>query len=137
MRSSNFWYVNVALPFVMLAESVQYNLLCPLVSLYRHGQIQAHDPVYLPPINAAQLPECLQPQGDLEKRRNAWHLGSVVAKALVQLQILRTGSLGKGKGKADSKMDKRRTAVAIMANYLVSPNCWSVKLQLTPLRSSE
>lgn len=100
--------------------TLQYDLLNPLVALYRHGQIQEHDPVSLPPITAAQLPECLQPQGDLEKRRNAWQLGAVVANALINLKILNTGSLGKGKGKEGKKVEKRRQGVAIMANYLVS-----------------
>lgn len=111
----------------------QYDLLSPLVELYRHGQIQAHDPVSLPPITYAQLPLCLQPQGDLEKRRNAWQLGAVVATALLSLPILHSGSLGKGKSNESRKMEKRRVGVAIMANYLVSRSChprslvcWSV-----------
>lgn len=97
----------------------QYDLLSPLVALYRHGQIQEHDPIYLPPISYAQLPECLRPQGDLEKRRNAWQLGAVVANALLGLPILHAGSLGKGKGKESRKLEKRRTGVAVLASYLV------------------
>lgn len=96
--------------------------MCPLVALYRHGQIQAHDPVTLPPISFAQLPACLRAQGDHEKGRNAWHLGGVVMKAIKDLDTLRSGSLtnGKGKGKEVRKVEQRRTGVAVIANYLVS-----------------
>jgi hypothetical protein len=95
--------------------------MCPLVALYRHGQIQAHDPVTLPPISFSQLPACLRPQGDHEKRRNAWHLGGVVMRAIKDLEMLRTGSLGhgKGKGKEVRKIEQRRTGVAVIANYLL------------------
>lgn len=96
--------------------------MCPLVSLYRHGQIQAHDPTHLPPISFSQLPACLRPQGDHQKRRNAWHLGGVVMQAIKQLEMLRSGSLanGKGKGKEVRKVEQRRIGVAVIANYLVS-----------------
>lgn len=67
----------------------------------------------------------------MEKRRNAWQLGAVVASALVKLRILNSGSTlgGKGKGKeggcgigsGDRKVENRRQGVLIMANYLVSP----------------
>jgi hypothetical protein len=93
--------------------------MSPLVSLYRHGQIQAHDPVSLPPITSSQLPACLQPQGDHQKRRNAWNLGRVVVEAIHDLDILRTGSLGKGKGREHRKTEQLRIGVAVMVNYLV------------------
>lgn len=96
--------------------------MSPLVSLYRHGQIQAHDLVSLPPISSSQLPACLQPQGDHQKRRNAWNLGGVVVEAIHDLDILQTGSLGKGKGKEHRKTEQLRVGVAIMVNYLVGPH---------------
>lgn len=49
-----------------------------------------------------------------------------MASALVQLRILNSGSMWKGKGKGDversgsGKVEKRRQGVVIMANYLVS-----------------
>jgi hypothetical protein len=43
----------------------------------------------------------------------------VVAKALMELAILNTGSMRKGKGKEGGKVEKRRQGVSIMANYLV------------------
>ena len=66
-----------------------YDLLQPLVNLYRHGHIQASDPVFLPPITPRQLPSVLRPAGDLQKGRNAWALGGVVAAKLLSMPALR------------------------------------------------
>ncbi|ORX35479.1 hypothetical protein BD324DRAFT_633004 [Kockovaella imperatae] len=63
-------------------DQLIYDLLRPLLHLYRHGQIQAHDPVFLPPIPQGELPSLLKASGDADKRRNAWILGGVVAKII-------------------------------------------------------
>ncbi|CAK9783523.1 unnamed protein product [Cutaneotrichosporon oleaginosum] len=89
-----------------------YDLLTPLVQMYRHGHIQRHDPVALPPISHSQLPRALNPKGDKERGRNAWHLGSAVASMLLDLPLLlSTPSLGK-------EANARRQGVLIMANYI-------------------
>ncbi|BEJ13234.1 hypothetical protein CspHIS471_0304080 [Cutaneotrichosporon sp. HIS471] len=89
-----------------------YDLLTPLVQMYRHGHIQRHDPVALPPISHSQLPRALNPKGDKERGRNAWHLGSAVASKLLDLPLLTsTVSLGR-------EANARRQGVLIMANYI-------------------
>ncbi|RXK37377.1 hypothetical protein M231_05364 [Tremella mesenterica] len=90
-----------------------YDLLVPLLHLYRNGHIQAHDPVALPPISPSQLPLVLQPQGDLEKGRNVWHLGNVVATRLMQLRIMTPRS-----SIVKDRIEQRRNGVTIMATYL-------------------
>jgi hypothetical protein len=44
----------------------------------------------------------------------------VVVEAIHDLDILQTGSLGKGKGKEHRKTEQLRIGVAVMVNYLVS-----------------
>ena len=108
---------------VQLSRSFQYDLLEPLLHLYRHGHIQSHDPVALPSIIPAQLPSILQPQGDCGKGRNVWHLGGVVASALLELRLTREQSeeeqLESSGKKEARKRDQRRLGIAIMANYIV------------------
>lgn len=97
--------------------TAQYDLLTPLVQLYRHGHIQRHDPVALPPIPHSQLPRALNPKGDKEKRRNTWYLGSAVAGMLLDLPLLTSVShLGR-------EASARRHGVLIMANYIVCDAC--------------
>lgn len=91
----------------------KYDLLTPLVQLYRHGHIQRHDPVALPPISHSQLPRALNPKGDKERGRNTWFLGSAVASKLLDLPLL-TASPNLGK-----EATARRHGVLIMANYIV------------------
>lgn len=93
--------------------TIQYDLLTPLVQLYRHGHIQRHDPVALPPIPHSQLPRALNPKGDKEKGRNTWYLGSAVAGMLLDLPLLTSvNNLGR-------EASARRHGVLIMANYIV------------------
>lgn len=91
----------------------QYDLLQPLVRLYRHGHIQSHDPVALPPISSSQLPPILKPQGDKAKGKNVWHLGGVVARRLLQLSLVELEQ-------PNREIEQRRGSVYIMANYIVS-----------------
>lgn len=101
---------------------MQYDLIMTLLQLYRHGHIQRHDPVALPPIPFAQLPEVLRPHGDKEKGRNVWHLGGVVAARLLELPLLHISSLS-------TESRQKRDGVSIMAQYIVS---WR-----TPVRAAE
>jgi hypothetical protein len=102
----------------------QYDLLQPLLHLYRNGHIQLHDPVALPPIASSQLPSVLRPQGDAEKARNVWKLGGVVARKLLRLVIMQSQVKGGDEAHAGSngsgEFDRRRAAVEIMAEYVVS-----------------
>jgi hypothetical protein len=41
-------------------------------------------------------------------------------KAIHNLDILQSGSLGKGKGREVRKTEQLRTGVAVMTNYMVS-----------------
>ncbi|ORY23930.1 hypothetical protein BCR39DRAFT_548287 [Naematelia encephala] len=96
------------------------DLLSPYLNLLRNGHIQSHDPVYLPPILPRQLPHVLRPQGDLEKGRNAWHLGGVVAERLLNLQILQKDLKGKSTIKgARAEIERKRIAVGVMAHYVL------------------
>lgn len=84
-----------------------------MVHLYRHGHIQKHDPVYLPPLASSQLPAALKPQGDKEKGRNAWLLGSAVASKLLDLDLLYSPNMSK-------EARTRQHGVLIMTQYIVS-----------------
>lgn len=98
-----------------------YDLFNPLVNLYRHGHIQQHDHVALPPVKASQLPDVLKPQGDSQKGRNVWALGCIVATKVLELPLMATPHLSK-----DGLM--KRNATVIMARYIVSSNKVSVWL---------
>ncbi|KAL1405215.1 CTP synthase ura7 [Vanrija albida] len=89
-----------------------YELLLPLLHLYRHGHIQRHDPVALPPITPSQLPWALKPHGDSQKGRNAWHLGRAVTEKLLELPLLKYSS-----GLSKETLMKR-DAVLLMAHYI-------------------
>jgi len=104
------------------AYLVKYDLLQTLLHLYRDGHIQSQDPVALPPISQSQLPSVLQPQGDLEKGRNVWHLGGVVANSLLSLPLVQEiieGARLLGPEGAGRKRDQGRMGVAVMAHYIV------------------
>lgn len=101
----------------------QYDLLTPLLHLYRHGHIQKHDPVALPPLQSSQLPSVLQPQGDSEKGQNVWLLGSKVASKLVDLPLLAPGYLHLSNNAAA----KRKGSLQI-ANYIVGSFATSMSL---------
>lgn len=94
-----------------------------LLRLYRHGHIQAADPVALPPIASSNLPGVLRPQGDAQKARNVWRLGVVVARKLLELHIVGTpATKWHEEEQHDAKrrnIQSKRTAVEIMANYVV------------------
>lgn len=92
---------------------VQYDILVPLTRLYRNGHIQANDPVYLPPIQPSQLPDCLRARGDLQKRRNVWHLGAAVARYVLDMSIMKRLS-------PIRTIEAHRRAVQVMAHYVVS-----------------
>lgn len=84
-----------------------------LLQLYRHGHIQRHDPVALPPIPFSQLPQALRPHGDKEKGRNVWYLGGVVAARVLELPLLHITTLS-------TESRQKRDGVIIMAQYIVS-----------------
>lgn len=65
----------------------------------------------LPPVKASELPSALKPQGDKEKGRNVWALGSIVATKVLELPLLATPNLNK-----DAFM--KRNGVIIMARYI-------------------
>jgi hypothetical protein len=100
-----------------------------LLRLYRHGHIQAADPVALPPIASSNLPGVLRPQGDAQKARNVWRLGIVVASKLLELHIVGAPAAEwDGEEQQDAKrrnIESKRTAVEIMANYVVGFEFWS------------
>lgn len=98
----------------LVQADIQYDLLQPLLKLYRNGHIQSSDPVYLPPISPSQLPGCLRPQGDLEKGRNVWFLGGRVVRRLLDLDIMRAGT------EEPRRVRMRRKGVEVMARYIVS-----------------
>ncbi|TXT04921.1 hypothetical protein VHUM_04004 [Vanrija humicola] len=89
-----------------------YELLLPLLHLYRHGHIQRHDPVALPPISPSQLPWALKPHGDSQKGRNAWHLGRTVTEKLLELPLLKSSS------NLSKETLMKRDAVLLMAHYI-------------------
>lgn len=101
----------------------QFDLLSTLLRLYRHGHIQAADPVALPPITSSKLPRVLRPQGDAEKARNVWRLGGVVANKLRGLRIVKKpAKRWSGDEQHDAKwrkIESKRAAGKIMANYVV------------------
>jgi hypothetical protein len=94
-------------------DPIQYNLLIPLLHLYRHGHIQHLDPVALPSLTSSQLPQALRPQGDHQKGRNVWALGSTVATKVLELPLLSAGGLTK-------EESMKRDGIGMVANYIVS-----------------
>ena len=97
---------------------LQFDALCPILHLYRHGQIQQHDPVFLPQIPQADLPSILHRANHLGNRLNAWSLGNTVASGL--LHDLSEGQpVGSG-GKHSSETEQLIVAIKIMTSYIVS-----------------
>ncbi|ODO07652.1 hypothetical protein L198_01233 [Cryptococcus wingfieldii CBS 7118] len=97
--------------------SVIYELLRPLLRLYRHGHIQSHDPVALPPISLQQLPPALKPRTEMEKGRNVWALGRVVCGKVKELGLV-CDRREKGKGS-----DQVRKAVMVLTDYILAMTC--------------
>ena len=101
----------------------KYDLLQPLLHLYRHGHIQASDPVFLPPIASTQLPAVLRPIRDMQKGRNAWALGAVVAGKLMLLNSLCTDpdfDRSTAKSAVIREWKQLSCGVKNLANYIVS-----------------
>ncbi|OCF42839.1 hypothetical protein I317_03316 [Kwoniella heveanensis CBS 569] len=119
-------------PFARHNTELQYDedalqqmleLLSPLVHLYRHGHIQAQDPVSLPPISLQQLPAPLKPKNETDKRRNVWHLGRVLSSRMMRLDLLSRGAAfaeGRETETARDGEDKLRGAVYILTNYILA-----------------
>ncbi|WRT66028.1 uncharacterized protein IL334_002979 [Kwoniella shivajii] len=99
------------------ALQTMFDLLQPLLKLYRHGHIQSQDPVALPPIALQKLPAALRPRNEKEKGRNVWYLGSVVMNRLGGLAILnhKSGSFAHSKN-----AEKLRGGVNIVTNYILA-----------------
>ncbi|TYJ52662.1 hypothetical protein B9479_006711 [Cryptococcus floricola] len=97
--------------------SVIYELLRPLLRLYRHGHIQSQDPVALPPISLQQLPPALKPRTEMEKGRNVWALGRVVCSAVKELGLV-CDRREKGKGS-----EQVRKAVMVLTDYILAMTC--------------
>ncbi|WVQ88640.1 hypothetical protein IAS59_002376 [Cryptococcus gattii] len=93
--------------------SIMYDLLSPLLRLYRHGHIQYQDPVALPHISLKQLPPALRPKNEADKGRNVWWLGRVVAQQLINLDVLK---IPKGEG----RKEQLRKAVVVSGNYIIA-----------------
>jgi hypothetical protein len=81
--------------------------------MYRHGHIQQHDPVALPPLASSQLPRVLRPQGDNQKGRNVWSLGSTVVIKVLELPLVMASGLNK-------EESMKRDGIVIVCNYIVS-----------------
>ncbi|ODO12140.1 hypothetical protein I350_00926 [Cryptococcus amylolentus CBS 6273] len=97
--------------------SVIYELLRPLLRLYRHGHIQSQDPVALPPISLQQLPPALKPRTEMEKGRNVWALGRVVCSKVRELGLV-CDRREKGKGP-----EQVRKAVMVLTDYILAMTC--------------
>ncbi|OXB38686.1 hypothetical protein J007_01496 [Cryptococcus neoformans] len=97
----------------MESLSIMYDLLSPLLRLYRQGHIQSQDPVALPPISLQQLPPALRPKNEADKGRNVWWLGRVVAQQLIKLDILKTA-------KGEGQKEQLRKAVVVSVNYMIA-----------------
>ncbi|WVQ71350.1 hypothetical protein IAR50_000878 [Cryptococcus sp. DSM 104548] len=97
--------------------SIMYELLRPLLRLYRHGHIQAHDPVALPPISLQHLPPALKPKTEMEKGRNVWALGRVVCAAIEGLELVsERRHVGQGS-------EQTKKAVRVLNNYILAMTC--------------
>ncbi|WWC60676.1 uncharacterized protein I303_103251 [Kwoniella dejecticola CBS 10117] len=95
-----------------------YDLLQPLLKLYRHGHIQSQDPVALPPISLQTLPTILRPRTETEKRRNVWRLGYVVASKMASLDLLQQDEV---KTRDHPKeIERLRGGVDIIMNYILA-----------------
>ncbi|KAK6907833.1 hypothetical protein I203_101834 [Kwoniella mangroviensis CBS 8507] len=94
-----------------------YDLLQPLLKLYRHGHIQPQDPVFLPPISLQALPSILRPRNETEKGRNVWKLGHIVAFNIALLDMMKREEMESG---AEMKETQRlRGSVDIILNYIL------------------
>ncbi|WVQ96931.1 hypothetical protein IAU59_004039 [Kwoniella sp. CBS 9459] len=96
------------------------DLLSPLLHLYRHGHIQAQDPVSLPPISLQQLPTTLKPKNETDKRRNVWRLGGALSAQLITLDLLKSSEADQGEKGFAGNVDKLRAAVNILTNYILA-----------------
>ncbi|WVQ85745.1 hypothetical protein IAT38_007912 [Cryptococcus sp. DSM 104549] len=105
--------------------SAMYELLRPLLRLYRHGHIQQQDPVALPPISLQQLPPCLRPRNEVDKGRNVWYLGRVVMQHLVKLKLL-TEVAGSPREKSN---DRVRSAVVVLTHYILAMTSHGVQAE--------
>ncbi|WVF71029.1 hypothetical protein IAT40_005826 [Kwoniella sp. CBS 6097] len=106
----------------MREEALQqmFDLLSPLLHLYRHGHIQAQDPVSLPPISLHQLPAALRPKNETDKRRNVWHLGGVLSSRMIKLDLLAMENLGGREQESMKNVDKLKGAVNILTKYILA-----------------
>ncbi|WWC88223.1 uncharacterized protein L201_003128 [Kwoniella dendrophila CBS 6074] len=95
-----------------------YDLLQPLLKLYRHGHIQLHDPVALPPISLQSLPATLRPRNETEKGRNVWKLGNVVASKIAGLEILKQEDTALESDLRE--IERLRGGVNILINYILA-----------------
>ncbi|WWD05375.1 hypothetical protein V865_003449 [Kwoniella europaea PYCC6329] len=97
-----------------------YNLLQPLLKLYRHGHIQPQDPVSLPPISLQALPSVLRPRNEAEKGRNVWRLGHVVASKIALLYMVQWEEKELGAGSELKEIERLRDSVDIIVNYILA-----------------
>ncbi|WWC96602.1 hypothetical protein V866_003471 [Kwoniella sp. B9012] len=97
-----------------------YNLLQPLVKLYRHGHIQPQDPVSLPPISLQALPIVLRPRNEAEKGRNVWRLGHVVASKIALLDMMKQEEKELGLRIELKEIERLRGSVDIIVNYILA-----------------
>lgn len=81
------------------------------MNLYRHRHIQQPDPVALPPVKTSELPNALKPQGDQEKGRNVWALGSIVFTKVLEFPLLATPNHTK-------EAFMKRNGVIIVTRYI-------------------
>ncbi|WVR05550.1 hypothetical protein IAU60_002569 [Kwoniella sp. DSM 27419] len=93
---------------------MMYDLLVPLLHLYRHGHIQSQDPLALPPIAMSALPASLRPRNESDKRRNVWHLGGILAARLAKLGLLSEDR------DHTADLSKLRGGVNILTNYILA-----------------
>nr|XP_019050745.1 hypothetical protein I302_01187 [Kwoniella bestiolae CBS 10118]OCF29675.1 hypothetical protein I302_01187 [Kwoniella bestiolae CBS 10118] len=105
-----------------------YNLLQPLLKLYRHGHIQSHDPVALPPISLSTLPAILRPRNETEKGRNVWKLGHVVASKIKLLDLLKREE--KDVGVDMKEIDRLRGGVDIIINYILAMTSQDLEVEI-------
>ncbi|WWC68294.1 uncharacterized protein I206_102218 [Kwoniella pini CBS 10737] len=105
-----------------------YDLLQPLLSLYRHGHIQSQDPVALPPITLQTLPSILRPRTETEKRRNVWRLGQVVASKISVMKLLKQDE--KEIHKDSKEIERLKGGVDIITNYILAMTASEVEAEM-------